>query len=401
LGSTILLFFSLQVASSHQLRVGEQHEYRNPAEAALKATPGDTILIAPGTYTGQDFFLKLGGTGEAPVTIKAETEGKTIFLGGCTAFQFTAPSYLILDGIVFTQQTCNGVNIDDGGKSQTPAHHIVIQNCVWNGMNATGNNDELKLSGLQNFVIRKCRFMNGSKGGSMIDMVGCHQGVIEENYFEHGGSNCIQIKGGSSDIIIQRNRFTDGGERAINIGGSTGQPFFRPAGTKYEASAITVCSNIFVGGIVPVAFVGSINCEVINNTIIRPQKWVVRILQENTAAGMELCSKNRFRNNLIVVTSAVQIAINVGPKTVPESFDFSNNLWFSAETGLRNDFQVPGHETGRIVNADPLFADENYRLKSSSPAIGKGFAVHHPANDYFNKPFNTNRAIGAVEYEGN
>jgi hypothetical protein len=174
--------------------------------------------------------------------------------------------------------------------------------------------------------------------------------------------------------------------------------FFRPLGISYEASKIRVWSNVFYGGIVPVAFVGSTDCEVVNNTIIKPEKWVVRILQENRDPGLVSCSKNVFRNNIVVFEADGKYAVNTGPNTDASSFVFSNNLWFNPGNLSWSGPDIPVKETGSILYADPLFSDDQYHLKSSSPAIGKGFLMQHPLNDYFNNPFKAKRSIGAVEY---
>lgn len=395
----LLIVSSSQNCYSRQLRVGKGQPFSTLYEASQQTKQGDTILIAAGTYSGEQIVRNLHGTRTAPIVIKAEHAAKVIFDGNSEALHFSDCSYLVIDGFVFQGQTANGVNIDDGGSFDSPTHHLVIQNCEWKGINASGNNDELKLSGLDDFVIRNCRFANGSKGGSLIDMVGCHRGTIEQNTFEKAGSNCIQAKGGSENIIIHRNKFTDGGERAINIGGSTGLAFFRPQGAKSEASDVKVWSNIIIGGNASVAFVGALNCEVVNNTIIKPHKWVVRILQENNSQGMQWCAFNVFKNNIVVVSTSISVPVNVGPNTKPESFAFSHNFWFNPETKLRNQYQASVKETSVILNINPQFSDIDYRLKSGSPAIGHGFQVTQPERDYYNKPFSGKRSIGAVEYE--
>ena len=99
-------------------------------------------------------------------------------------------------------KTINGVNVDDGGNYDTPTHHIVFRYCQWKDMNATGNNDQLKLSGVDYFQIANCSFENGSSGGSMVDMVGCHNGIFRSNTFNNGGSNSIQAKGIKPEKVI-------------------------------------------------------------------------------------------------------------------------------------------------------------------------------------------------------
>lgn len=386
------------ITDKNILEVGPGRQFDRLQSATLKAKPGNIILIREGIYGGGDVISNLKGRDTAWITIRAATGENVIFRGGSTAFQLSDPAYLIIEGLVFEQQTSNGVNIDDAGTFETPAHHIKIIDCEWRSMSATGNNDELKMSGVDEFLVKNCHFSNSSEGGSLIDMVGCHKGVFEGNYFENGGSNCIQAKGGTFDITIQRNRFVNGGERAINIGGSTGLQFFRPLQTLYEASDIKVWSNVFIGSTAPVAYVGAVNCEVVNNTFINPGTWALRILQENNNPGILTCGNNIFRNNLIVIPATGSPVINIGPNTNPGSFIFSNNLWYNSVKPFWSGPELPVSETGQILNADPQFLDVQYHLKSSSPAIGQGYPVQLPENDYFGKRFAANRVIGAIEY---
>lgn len=393
--SSFLFFIVVSVSISRTLEVGSGREFSNLQSAAAQAQPGDTILIRNGVYGGGDYIENLQGTTDKWITVKAEPNENVLFQGGSQAFHLIDPAYLRIEGLTFAGQTGNGVNIDDGGTYNSPAHHIIIDNCTWASMNATGNNDELKMSGVDDFIVRNCNFLNGAAGGSMIDMVGCHLGIFEGNTFFNAGSNCIQAKGATKDITIIRNSFINGGERAVNIGGSTGLQFFRPLGTLYEASNIYVHSNYFAGSTAPLAFVGAVNCEVVNNTISHPSRWAIRILQETTEPGFLPCGNNTFRNNIVIFNTA-QPAINIGGNTAPETFTFSNNLWFNPDNSSWSGPNTPVTEPDRLVNIDPLLTD-SLTLSESSPAIGGGYAVSGPSHDFFGKPFATPRSMGATE----
>ena len=89
------------------------------------------------------------------------------------------------------------------------------------------------MSGVDFFEIRNCTFLNGAAGGSGIDMVGCHEGLIKSNRFEKQGSNSIQAKGCSKNIRIENNFFRNGGQRTLNLGGSTNLMLFRPIVARY------------------------------------------------------------------------------------------------------------------------------------------------------------------------
>ena len=388
-------------ATSQLLEVGSGYPYGSLSEAADVAVPGDTILIHEGIYPGGVFVADLQGTSSEWIYILAAQGESVIFEGGTNAWQFTDAAYLEISGFTFQHQTGNGLNFDDGGSYETPAHHVIFDHCTFRDMNASGNNDMLKLSGLDYFEVRHCTFFNGATGGSGIDMVGCHDSHIYENHFENQGSNSIQAKGGTRNIRIERNVFKNGGARAVNLGGSTGLQFFRPLDAPFESAELKVYSNVFMGSEAPIAYVGTINTEVVNNTIYLPTKWVMRILQETVdTSRFPPCGYNTFRNNIIYIDNHINVECNIGPNTAPETFTFSNNLWFHSEDGNWPGPDLPAPDEDNIIGEDPLFensSSENFALLENSPAIGNGFDVSDPEIDFTGGAFLLPRSIGAHE----
>lgn len=396
-----ILLLTVSPVKGTTLHVGPFFEYMTLSEAVDVAVPGDTIRIHEGIYSGGIFVGDLQGTESDWIHIHGAPGEEIIFEGGTNAWQFTDAAYLHISNVIFEHQTGNGVNFDDGGSYETPAHHVVFQDCIFRDMDATGNNDLLKLSGLDSFQIIGCTFMNGAEGGSGIDMVGCHDGLIRNCHFENLGSNSIQAKGGTSDIRIESNFFKNAGARALNLGGSTGLQFFRPIDAPYEAARLKAYSNIFIGSQAPVAFVGSINCEFINNTIYLPEKWVMRILQETVdETRFPACGFNSFRNNIIYIDDRVTVEVNIGPNTAPETFTMSNNLWYHAENNNWTGPVLPVTDADNLVGQDPLFIDataENFDIQENSPAIGLGAEVSDPEFDFEGITFLQPRSSGAFE----
>ena len=109
------------------------------------------MFIYGGTYPGGLFIEDLKGTASKWITIKNAPDQTVIFEGGSNAIHFVEPEYLHFSGLIFQYQTGNGVNLDDGGTYDTPAHDIIFENCTFRDMSASGNNDLLKLSGLDYF----------------------------------------------------------------------------------------------------------------------------------------------------------------------------------------------------------------------------------------------------------
>jgi hypothetical protein len=123
------------------------------------------------------------GTAQAWITIEAAPGEVVIFDGGTNAWQFTDAAYLHIQGMIFQHQTGNGLNFDDGGTYDTPAHHVRFSDCLFRDMSAMEIMICSNCPGLDSFEIKHCTFLNGAEAGSGIDMVGCHDGTVVECEF--------------------------------------------------------------------------------------------------------------------------------------------------------------------------------------------------------------------------
>lgn len=353
-------------------------------DAALDAaTPGTRVVVRAGTYGPLD-ASDISGTDGAPIVISGEPGAILEARGAGAVIRMTDPEWVVIEGFELRGATVHGINIDDGGSYDTPAHHLVLRDLTIPSAGSGGNNDCIKLSGVDDFWVLGSDVAHCDRG-EIIDMVGCHRGVIAGNHFHDTAQSGVQTKGGSSDVLITGNTFADIPSRGVNAGGSTGLEFFRPLDADHEARNIRVVANVLarVGadGGAPVAFVGCDACTFEHNTVIDPGVWVVRILQESDEPRFVPSRDGVFANNVVVLDSeSVRAMVNVGGGTAPETFTFRNNLWFSyADAGWRPSLGsgIPA-ETGAIVGMDPRLVDRaggDFRLRDDSPAIGAAGAA--------------------------
>ena len=351
-GIAILLLGAAAAAQGNVTEVADDAALRR---ALAGAAPGTTISIAPGRYRGDLYARGLAGRADAPIVIEAsDPNRRPVFQGGRLLGHLSGCAYVVVRNVVAKGFPANGLNVDDGGSFDTPAHHIVLENVDVLDTGPRGNRDGMKLSGVDYFAIRKCRIEGW--GGSSIDMVGCHHGVIEDCVFVaksgFAQSTGIQTKGGSSDILVQTSFFDgrQGGGRAVNIGGSTGLKYFRPKVGDYEATGITVAGNRFVGSTAAVAWATARAGRVHRNTIYQPQRWVLRILQEQTVERFRRCYGGVFEGNLVVYGRVVSV-VNIGPNTAPQTFTFRGNAWFRRGGAGRP--RLPAPEANGIHGVDP------------------------------------------------
>lgn len=388
-----------------------QRPFRTLSRAAHALRPGTALRLLPGTYSGGQALRDLAGTAEAPVWIGGiPGEPRPVLQGGSAALQLSRVRHLVLEHLEVARCTANGINIDDGGAYADPeaSRFLVLRHLALHDIGTGGNQDCLKLSGINDFWVLDSDFARGSAGGSGIDQVGCHRGLIARCRFEAMGGNAIQAKGGSEDIEIRGCRFLNAGQRAINLGGSTGFAFFRPplsrSETNVEARNLRVVANVFVGSDAPVAFVGCLDVLVANNTIIDPARWVARILQETVSAqGYTFApsGRSRFVNNLVSFRRhQLRDVINVGGGTDPQSFVFAHNLWHARDVPDRSRPTLPSPESHGIVGQDPLLADPvtgDPAIPADSPAAGAGQPLPEVTMDLRGHFYGNPPAIGAWE----
>ena len=338
--------------SGRVLAVKDMGELKRALE---RAGPGTTIELAGGRYRGGVFKAGLKGAPGAFIVIRsADPEQPAVFE---QQLHFPDAAYLGLESFVVRGSRANGLNIDDGGTFETPAHHVTIRGVVVEDVGPQGNLDGIKLSGVEDFLVEGCVVRRWGSGGSGIDMVGCRRGVIAGCTFEHtdtGASSGVQAKGGTSEIVIWRCSFQHAGRRAVNIGGSTGEAYFRPQGARYESRRIVVIGNTFVGSVAPIAFVTTEESQVLYNDILFPGTWVFRILQEKPVPRFIACRNNTFAQNVVVWrASQVRTHVNVGPNTQPGSFRFESNQWYAVDAPGRSRPKLPAGETGGVYGRDP------------------------------------------------
>jgi|GEM_PF-1115814 len=388
--------------------------YATIVHAANLAGPGDAVVVAPGNYAGGTYLADLTGTAERPIWIRgADPDNRPVINGANEGLHFTRVRYLIVENFDIRGSTDNGLNCDDGSEFANPdaTRFVLFRNLHFQDIGVGGNEDCLKLSGVDDYAVIDCSFLRGSSGGSGIDQVGCHNGLIDGCRFTDLGNHGIKCKGGSADILIRGNTFVNAGDRAINIGGYTDRGLFRPPASttegNTEARRICVVANI-IRDSGPVSFATCLDSWVVNNTIINPRTWLFRILPESTTEPpytLLPTGDSGMINNLFVFDRNFlnNPDVNVGVGTAPETFTFQHNLWYASNNPGDSQPDLPVAELNGIVGLDPLLANPaalNFRLTTDSPAVQAGTVSEIAAIDFLGNPYADPPSIGAFEFTG-
>ncbi len=112
--------------------------------------------------------------------------------------------------------------------------------------------------------------------------------------------------------------------------------------TEFNAPNMLVVSGRFF-----VRLGDGLSSAMVEMMIIRPTKWIFRILQETKGDGFKPCGNVKISGNeFIFRREDVGIEINIGGGTAPETFVFENNRWFAEDKPTRSKPKLPVEETG-------------------------------------------------------
>jgi uncharacterized protein YjdB len=210
--------------------------------------------------------------------------------------------------------------------------------------------------------------------------------------------------------LVYGNYFKNAGieDSALKIGESGGQEFYCPDAKDWHAKDIKIYSNIVVGGRTPFSIGLAINSEIVNNTIVGPSNFVLRLLSDEA----EYANKNnKLINNLFYLDKTIYFNATSGASNIDfPSILLQNNLFYAAHKpnwtgpdpngGDYDAEELKGVQFVQNKVANPGFKDlagGNYALSDKSPALAAGATVQAPQLDYFGKPYKEQRCIGAIE----
>ncbi len=404
----VLLLVGVQLLlSAKTIHIGTGKDFPNIQAACPSILPGDTVLVHSGTYDTYQYYLGLNGSANNWITIiKAPNE--TVEING--GWQFTSSSYIRIEKLTFKTSAKYDntlLHFDHAGDCNKLSHHLVIDSCAF--LDVAGGNT-FKLGGAADFVVTNCRFINNTSNAAGIALNESRNGVIRNCYFENIKTKGIQFKLGTFGILVYANYFKNAGidDSALKIGESGGKEFYCPDAKDWHAKDIQVYSNIIVGGKTPFSIGLAINSELVNNTIVAPTTFVLRLLSDEAEYNNK---DNKLINNLFYLDKTIYFNGTSGAKNIDfTSILFQNNLFYAAHKpnwtgpdpngGDYDAEEIKGVQFLQNKVANPNFRDltgGDYALSDKSPALVAGAIVQLPQLDYFGKPFKGQRCIGAIE----
>jgi parallel beta-helix repeat protein len=325
-------------------------DYSSAQAAHDAANPGDTILLEPGTYTGQLVISKPITLASRYILTQDESYiANTILDGGNADYTISIPSGVsdrpLIQGLTIQ-------NSDDGIK---PYSKFDLMDC-----RVTDTSDGIDYEDGSGGLVQNCTFELNSDDG--IDLDNSVDIIIRDNIIRNNDDDGIEVRmqshsGSTLNIIITRNRIHGNGEDGIQL-----IHYDVPANRFFEISYNYIYDNADVGiGMMD----GSVTREDFRAASIPERINIFSNTFANNSHGITGGDNTMVLNNIFVSHSAIAV------KNVDANSELAHNLFFNNGT----DNSGSNVDVGSSVFADPLL-DPKLELSAGSPAIDAGTALY-------------------------
>jgi MYXO-CTERM domain-containing protein len=374
----VAVLAAARIAAAATITVGPSDDYTKIEAAA----PGDTVIIAPGTYKFR-VYLSQQGTASQPITIQAQDPnnppvwdlgGKLVeqwpgsYTGGDNGrgcWQIGGGTYYVIDGIVL--QNCTTASQNSAGIRYNAADHVTLRNLVvhHNEMGITGDGT--------NVVVES----------SEIDHNGQPANANEEthNLYVYGGSFTLRwsyvhdsLHGQNFhmrclDCRLESNWIA----RAQNYEGD-----LMPTGDGMPTSQkLLLLGNVIVQAATPEN--GGQVVAPYNDTGATGLSFEVDMLWNTIIGNGGQATLLQFNNqNLVATTGVLANNVVVGLSSVYGSTDAAKTTISGSNNWLATGAMPTAGLTGTLFGASPGL-DANYRPMPASPLIGAADTSVMPA----------------------
>lgn len=332
------------------------------------ANPGDTVLVAAGTYVENINF-----NGKAVKVVGASGPKVTIIDGGklnsVVTFGSGETTASILRG--FTIQNGNATNGigEGGGIAVEGASPTIVDNVITNNEACEGDGIGVGFGSPiieGNVIIKNFDSTCGGIGGAGVGIRGASSAQVLHNTISNNSTN--SYGGGialwSGNAVLIRNNVITNNFAASNGGGIS---MFN------DASSVVIAQNLIAGNSSATGngiYWSNPPLVLVSNTVRDSQK----ASGGATVWADGFCCSITIVNNIIVASAGATNAVTCNFADFPPN-SFTFNDAFSTNGPSYGGICTDQTGINGNISADPLFVNVavgNYRLQSRSPAINAG-----------------------------
>jgi parallel beta-helix repeat protein len=369
--------------------------------AAAKSAAGQTIVVAPGTYS-ERVVVAGTGTGAAPITFVPATPGTVTVTGGSNGFSVTSKAYVVIRGFIVTGTTGPGIVATTSNNITIDGNHVSNAGQPVNGLTANG----IKLSGTTSSVVLNNVTDHNSDAGVLVTTSADNNQIHHNTSFANARGYVRAAAGfdlrNSTGNSVFDNVSHDNEDSGFNMW--TGTTF--GSNSAYDNVA-------YNNGDHGIDVHNAVDARIIANTVYGNYDSGIEM---TTSTGTLVANNVSVDNGINSARTSGEIRVD-GPsvatttlnddlvwlRTPGVMFDFNGVKYASLAA-----FRAATGQESRGIEGDPRFvsvAGADFHLLAGSPAIdaaNTGAAgqpgVDFDGNGRFDDPATPNTGVGPVGY---
>lgn len=357
-------------------------------QAAIDASsPGDTVLVAPGTYNERINFggkaITVASSDGAQVTIiDGGAVGTVVTMIASAGESPTLRGFTVRNGRA--QFNAGGI-LTRGGPALIEENRVVANLACGNGAGIAAEFSSATIR--DNFISSNAQRTDCFGGnGAGVFIGGAGSVVLAENTIE---ANTSRSSGGGIFLNAAGTPLIAQNLMRWNYSGSQGGAIYaiNDSRARIENNLIVYNDAVEGAGIYSSVPSGSPGLAIVNNTLVANTSTIGRA--GSTLFSTGFTENARLANNVIVGAGS-EALVYCDATYDPTPPVVQNNDVFNQDGGAAYGGSCAGAGgTGGNIGADPLFADvpsQDYHLTASSPLIDAGTNLGGPSVDYDGNP---------------
>jgi len=367
--------------------------------AVGRTNPGDTVVVASGTYNELVNISRAGAAG-APVTYTAAPGATVIVAGQENGFRISSESYIVVDGFHVRNTTSHGIIVKDSSNISVQDNEVSGAGAPALGSTARG----ITISTTTQSLVSGNTTHDNSDAGIFVGS-GSTGNLVVGNISHNNARGYVRAAAGidvrAASTTVSGNVSYDNEDSGLNVwDGATGT---------------TVTNNrLYRNGDHGIDNKSSDTTLIVANTVHGNTDSGIEVVNSSSVKMANNISTDNGINSPRTEGNLRADALSAGSLTLNFDLVFLSSPgvmidWNGTAYSSLADFVAATNKEGRGIEADPLFANAavgSFALKAGSPAIdsANSGAAGQPTNDAvghsrFDDPNTPNTGFGPRTFD--
>ncbi|MFK7960001.1 MAG: hypothetical protein AB8G96_05690 [Phycisphaerales bacterium] len=343
---------------------GRQHLVK-PGQSLIsiieQAGPGDEIILWSGTYRGLSLRNVHGAPGRPIVIRGLDPDDPPVIEGGAWGIRMLGASHVELRDLVIVRPRIDGIEIAPDETTGKPVGPIEIVRVKIEDVGERAGRHGVRIVHGNSIRMREVTVHGWT--GSAVELVGCHDVIIERCVFEgrdRGEMIGLRLRAGTADAVVRRTVMARTGRGGIVLGGRSRDHEHRMLaryaddGVRWEVAGITLDQVAVTDCEVGLTLLGLVDGSFNRMSIVDPTRAFMRFGRPQENDSVPSIRNAAIDTSLFFATGADVVPGEYGAGASADGLSLGGNLWWRSGAEWTPETDFPGYDSlPQRTNLDP------------------------------------------------